>query len=76
MDEETNEAAYFDFLTAREAALQAAVGALLVDNVPVEHLRIIAASKSEVIALAAKVALYHRGAAYPAAAGRAGTRNG
>ena len=62
MDEQTQEQAYFDFLNAREAALLAAVGALVVDNVPADRLRIIAGSAMEsTLALAARVALHHRG---------------
>lgn len=62
MDEtEQEELAFFDFLGAHEAALNAAVGALMVDNVPVERLRIIAETTTcSTIRLAAKVALWHR----------------
>lgn len=61
MDENaTAEAAFFDFLGARERALEAAVGYLATTNVPSEHLRRIAESNSEILALAARVVLYQR----------------
>jgi hypothetical protein len=57
-----DDAAYFDYLEAREVALQAAVGYFAVANIPTEHLREIAAKTTDsTIALAAKVVLYQRG---------------
>jgi len=58
--DEKKEAAYFDYLEAREAALNAAVGYFITANIPSDHLRIIAADTTErTIALAARVALWH-----------------
>lgn len=49
-------------MNAREAALQAAVGSFLVANIPTAHLQAIAAgTTSEIIAFAARIALYQRG---------------
>jgi hypothetical protein len=65
MDDNTQEAAYFDYLDAREAALNAAAGHFAVANVPTEHLRVIAANKGEdTISLAARVVLHQRGEAW------------
>jgi hypothetical protein len=60
MDENTyGDAAFFAYLDAREAALNAAVGCFLTNNVPVEHLRgIVEHTTEDTIKLAAKVALH------------------
>lgn len=55
-----NEQAFFDFLEAREVALQAAAGYFAVANVPTASLEEIATSTSEIVALAARVVLYQR----------------
>jgi hypothetical protein len=61
MPEDFTEEAFFDYLGARGAALSAAVGHLLTDNVPVAHLEIIVShTTNEILALAARIALYHR----------------
>ncbi len=57
----TQEAAFFDFLDARERALEAAVGSFVVANVPTEHLEIIARdTTNEIIVLAARIVLHQR----------------
>ncbi len=64
MDENTDfsDDAYFDYLGAREAALQAAVGYFVTDNIPTHHLRLIVEhTRNEVIVLAANIALHQRG---------------
>jgi hypothetical protein len=58
---EIEEAAFFDLLEAREAAIQGATGALAVLNVPTERLRLVAKSTDSIISLAARIVLYQRG---------------
>jgi hypothetical protein len=56
------EEAFFDYMNAREAALVAATGSFMVDNVPSERLRAIAGSTTDnTIRLAAQIALHQRG---------------
>ena len=60
--EEVKERAYFDYLEAREKALDAATGHFVASNVPDEHLRIISDSTTDqTIGLAARLALHRRG---------------
>lgn len=60
--DETQEIAFFDYLAAREAALSAAVGNFITDNVPEDRLRIIVdTTTNEIIVLAARIALHQRG---------------
>jgi len=59
------ERAFFDYMDAREAALVAAAGTFVVDNVPNQRLRIIAAfTTNEMIRLAAEIVLHQRGEDY------------
>jgi hypothetical protein len=62
MDETPEEeAAFFDYMNAREAALVAAAGSFAVDNVPSARLRLIAESyTNEMIVLAARIVLEQR----------------
>jgi hypothetical protein len=53
--------AFFDFLGAREAALGAAVGYFVTDNIPTDSLReIVRSSQDSMITLAARIVLHHR----------------
>ncbi len=57
-----SERAYLDHLSAREKALDAAVGHFAADNVPTLHLWLIAeSSMDKIIALAARIVLHQRG---------------
>lgn len=62
MDDDTlEEQAFFDYLAAREAAIAAAVGVFLLDNVPRGRLeRIAAMTTDEIVRLTARIALYQR----------------
>ena len=62
MDENTlSEAAFVDYLNAREAALNAAVGSLVADNVSAAILaRIVETATEQTIVLAARIALHRR----------------
>lgn len=55
------EAAFFDLLAAREAAIQGATGALAMLNAPTERLQIVAKSTDNILSLAARIVLYQRG---------------
>lgn len=57
---EIEEAAFFDLLAAREAAIQGATGALAMLNVPTERLQLVAQSTDRIISLAARIVLYQR----------------
>jgi hypothetical protein len=63
--EQLEEISFFEFLNAREAALQGAAGYFTIANVPTAYLREIvrasAGDPASIIALAAQTALYARG---------------
>ena len=60
---DTDEAAFFDFMDAREAALQAAIGHFTVCNVPTANLRYMVEQgrSQDVIVFAAQIVLHARG---------------
>ena len=54
--------AYFEYLEAREAAIQAAIGSFMMGNVPSSSIRTIyERTSNECIKLAASICLYQRG---------------
>ncbi len=66
MDEytpEQEESAFFDFMDVRQAALEAAVGHMIVMNLPILNIRIIRDTATDpTLKFAAQIALHARGA--------------
>jgi hypothetical protein len=61
MDDKLEEEAFIEFMNAREAALQGAVGYFMLANVPSHLIEAVRATTTEkTIALACSVALWHR----------------